>query len=433
MTGIQTLFNEERVAILQAVGYNNHSSSHPTATQQMLNGALQTGTYNATGLLGRYLHHPDEYPDYPDLLPTDPIALEFGDYASLLLQDSNASMSILLSNAQHFCNLYFNNNIASMGCDLNELIPNPDLETGKAKNKLTYLRQLTKLSAHYANRIKQAFDLGSIVGIGLEDADISFACHPYNNELTRQLYIIARLIKGGLNTRVYMVKQNGYDTHGSQQYVHGQRLGDLSAAIKKFVDDLTTMDIDHRVIGMTLSEFGRTIKENGSMGTDHGTSSAMLLFGTPIAGGVYGTNPVLPTLEAFSNPATFDSANNIARQFDIRSVYSTILSSWFCSPSAQVNDVVQPDIAPSNLAIIPPLPIINTSPCCTTTPNPVISGNNNVCIDGTYWYNVAAVSGATYFWTIEGGVIISGQGTNAVQVLWNNGVTGTINVQQTAQ
>lgn len=68
---------------------------------------------------------------------------------------------------------------------------------------------------------------------------------------------------------------------------------------------------------------------------------------------------------------------------------------------------------------------------CSPTPNPIINGNNNVCIDGTYWYNVAAVSGATYLWTIAGGSIINGQGTYAVQVLWNNGITGTLSVQQT--
>lgn len=433
MDGIRTLFNEERVAIVQAVGYPNHSSSHPTGTLNMLNGAQPEGGYASTGVFGRYLHHANEYPNYPDVLPTDPVAIEFGDYASLLLQDSAASMSVLLNSSQHFCNLYWGSNTNDIGCDLNEPIPNPDLEAGKAKAKLSYTRQLTKLSNHYANRIKQTFDLGAIVGVGPTDSDINFACNIYSsNELTRQLHIIARLIKGGLNTRIYMVKHTGFDLHGNQQYLHGVRLGELSTAIKKFMDDITTMGIDDRVIGMTVSEFGRTIKQNGSQGTDHGTSSSMLLFGTHIAGGIYGTNPILPSLSAFSNPATFDAANNIARQYDIRSIYSTILSSWFCTPAAQLNDIIQPSVSTADLQNIPTIPIINNSPCCTVTVTPIISGNNNVCTDGTYAYSVAAVAGATYIWTIQGGTIVAGQGTNSVQVIWANGIAGTINVQQTA-
>lgn len=434
MTGIQSLYNEERIAIVQAVGYNSHSSSHPTGTQHMLNGALPTGAYSSTGILGRYLHHPNEYPDYPDLLPDDPVALEFGDYASLLLQDSNASLSVLMNNAQSFCNLYWGTSNNDFGCDLNEPIPDTDLNAGKAKGKLTYIRQLTKLSGYYANRLKQAFDLGAMVGVGNTDPDISFACNPYNtHELTRQLYIIARLIKGGLNTRIYLVKLSGFDLHGNQQYGHAQLLGWLSTAIKKFMDDITTMGIDHRVIGMTVSEFGRTIKQNGSQGTDHGTSSAMLLFGTPIVGGVYGTNPILPPLSAFANPATFDASNNIARQFDIRSIYSTILNSWFCTPAAQLNDIVQPNAPNNNLEAIPLLPIIANSPCCVGVPAPTITGSTGVCINGSYTYSVPLVAGDTYQWTVQGGTIIAGQGTNTVQIMWNAGIVGTLNVEQTHQ
>lgn len=60
-----------------------------------------------------------------------------------------------------------------------------------------------------------------------------------------------------------------------------------------------------------------------------------------------------------------------------------------------------------------------------------ITGTNTTCPNTTETYTVAAVTGATYNWTVTGGTIVSGQGTNTIQVLWTGGITGTISVTQT--
>src|SRR4029077_2362866 len=119
-----------------------------------------------------------------------------------------------------------------------------------------------------------------------------------DNDLAAQLKIVARLVKGGLKTRIYMVGTGGFDNHSSQVNTtdtttgtHANLLQKLSDSIKAFTDDLDYLGIGDRVIGMTFSEFGRRIKSNASNGTDHGAAAPMILFGKSIKGGVVGNNP----------------------------------------------------------------------------------------------------------------------------------------------
>jgi hypothetical protein len=158
---------------------------------------------------------------------------------------------------------------------------------------------------------------------------------------------------------VYAVNFSGFDTHAGQTDstnhstgTHANLLAQLSSGIKAFYDDLKLMGEDHRVIGMTFSEFGRRIKSNASGGTDHGQAAPMFLFGTKVTGGIIGTNPVLPT-----NATTND---NIAMQTDFRSIYQSILSNWLCQDD------------PSTLAIMlrsfPQVPTVNNADCTPTLP-----------------------------------------------------------------
>ena len=158
-----------------------------------------------------------------------------------------------------------------------------------------------------------------------------------------------------------MVSTGGFDTHSMQTDTtdttagnHAALLGDLSAAVKAFMDDCTYLKVDERVVGMTFSEFGRRIKSNGSNGTDHGAAAPMLLFGKNVIPGIVGNNPTIPT------GATVN--DNIPFQYDFRSVYASVLEKWFC-------------VTPSNLETIlfknfQSLDIINDAKCTgSTTPN----------------------------------------------------------------
>lgn len=111
-----------------------------------------------------------------------------------------------------------------------------------------------------------------------------------NTQLGRSLMQIAQLIKAKVGLETAYAETNGWDTHINQGASRGQLanlLRDFSSSIAAFATDLGTQMDD--VVLLTMSEFGRTARENGSRGTDHGHGNAMLVLGGPVKGGkVYG-------------------------------------------------------------------------------------------------------------------------------------------------
>ena len=101
---------------------------------------------------------------------------------------------------------------------------------------------------------------------------------------------IAQLIKAGVGLEVAFAETKGWDTHINQGASRGQLanlLRDFGSAIAAFGTDLGKRMDD--VVLITMSEFGRTARENGSRGTDHGHANAMLVLGNSVKGGkVYG-------------------------------------------------------------------------------------------------------------------------------------------------
>jgi uncharacterized protein (DUF1501 family) len=146
-----------------------------------------------------------------------------------------------------------------------------------------------------------------------------------STELAGQMRMMARLIKGGVGTRVYYARQSGYDTHAAQLGPHGALLGELAGALRAFLDDLAAAKLAERVVVLTFSEFGRTVKENGSAGTDHGTAGPVLLAGPAVRGGLVGATPSLVDLD----PADGD----LRRSLDFRRVYATVLEGWLGLPA----------------------------------------------------------------------------------------------------
>ena len=111
-----------------------------------------------------------------------------------------------------------------------------------------------------------------------------------NTQIGRSLMQIAQLIKAQVGLEVAFAEMNGWDTHINQGASRGQLanlLRDFSSSIAAFAKDLGTRMDD--VVLLTMSEFGRTARENGSRGTDHGHGNAMIVLGNPVKGGkVYG-------------------------------------------------------------------------------------------------------------------------------------------------
>jgi uncharacterized protein (DUF1501 family) len=144
-------------------------------------------------------------------------------------------------------------------------------------------------------------------------------------KLADRLRLIAQLMKGGSESRVFYTVQSGYDTHNAQLQTHGNLLRELSGALKAFLDDLTTTKLADRVVILVFSEFGRTVAENGSAGTDHGTSGPVFLAGPNVRGGLVGATPSLLELD----PKNGDLKTAI----DFRRIYGTLLEQWLGLPA----------------------------------------------------------------------------------------------------
>jgi uncharacterized protein (DUF1501 family) len=144
-------------------------------------------------------------------------------------------------------------------------------------------------------------------------------------ELGKQMALMARLIKGGVGTRVYYARQPGYDTHAAQLGPHAALLRELSGALKAFLDDLAAARLVERVTVLAFSEFGRTVKENGSAGTDHGTAGPVFLAGPRVEPGLIGAVPKLLD----PDPRHGDLRVGL----DFRRVYAAVLEGWLGLPA----------------------------------------------------------------------------------------------------
>jgi uncharacterized protein (DUF1501 family) len=136
----------------------------------------------------------------------------------------------------------------------------------------------------------------------------------------QRLLQIAQLIKAGVGLEVAFADVGGWDTHVNQGGAQGQlatRLGDFSSSIAALVADLGDRMGD--VVILTMSEFGRTVRQNGTGGTDHGHAGAMFVIGGGLAGAkkVHGKWPGLATEQ-------LHEGRDLALTTDFRSVFSEI-------------------------------------------------------------------------------------------------------------
>jgi len=137
----------------------------------------------------------------------------------------------------------------------------------------------------------------------------------------RALLQIAQLIKADLGLQVAFADVTGWDTHVNQGASDGQlatRLAEFGQALAAFTQDLDERMRD--VVVLTMSEFGRTVRENGNSGTDHGHATAMFVLGGPVNGGkVLGTWPGL-------DPAQRFEGRDVAVTTDFRDLFAEILA-----------------------------------------------------------------------------------------------------------
>lgn len=304
MSQAKTLFDQGKMGLIQSVGYPNQNRSHFRSTDIWTSGS-PADEHWTTGWIGRYLESMHAgYPEgYPSEQFPDPFAITMGSIVSETCQGSSVNFSMAIADPFSLAPL-----TEGAGSDL------PDTPYG---DELAFLR----------TSISQANAYGEVVTSAAEGGN-NMVTYPDGNSVAAQLKNVALLISGGLKTKVYIVSQGGFDTHANQVDAsdvtageHAELLGDLSAAVSAFQSDLSALGLEDRVLTMTFTEFGRRIRSNLSLGTDHGTASGIMLFGSCVNPNILGDNPEIH--------ADAGIADGLPMQYDFRDVYGSVLKDWF--------------------------------------------------------------------------------------------------------
>ena len=155
------------------------------------------------------------------------------------------------------------------------------------------------------------------------------AAYPQQGSLGRNLKQIAQLIKANVGLQIAFAEVGGWDTHANQGNGKGalaNNLGNFAKALAAFHQDLGDRMAD--VVVVTMSEFGRTVHQNGNRGTDHGHGTCFFTMGGSIKGGkVYGDWPTLAPDKLFQN-------RDLAITTDFRDVFAEICTRHFNVPMA---------------------------------------------------------------------------------------------------
>ena len=306
MSSLQSVWGDGKMKVIHGVGYPQQNLSHFRSAAIW----ASTDAINVenTGWWGRYFE--DLYPDYLINPPLIPPAVQIGSIGDLIFEGNDSNYAFSVANTEQL------ENVAQNGAQ-HDVTNLPDCVYG---DKLLFMRATTNTTFRYSSVINNAYKASS--------NSSSYS----NQNLAKQLAIVARLIKGQLGTKVYMVTLDGFDTHANQVDAHRKLLEDLSESIKDFYDDLAATGMDDKVLTMTISEFGRRPSENGSRGTDHGAASPVMLFGAGLDGnGFVGTHP---------NLSEWDADGNLIPTSDFRDVYSTVLTQWFCLDPSVVKSIL---------------------------------------------------------------------------------------------
>ena len=305
LTGLKSIFDQGRLAIVQRTGYPNQSRSHFLGTDIWSTG--DPANPQGTGWLGRYLD---------TLRAPDPLAgwNTQRETPRTLLARTVAVPAIPSVSGYAFAS------------------PNTG---GEAQ----YTRQAaTRIASHVPlDKPHLAFVSGTVrAAMTTVDRVAQVGRYapttPYpTTGLGQALRAVAGAIVQGVGTKVFWVQTGGFDTHSGEgvNATSGAYYG-LMATVNDALLAFST-DLDNQgALGSTLvvqfSEFGRRISENGSQGTDHGAASVMLVMGGAVKGGLYGSAPSLNATP--DNPTLENNGADVRMEHDFRSVYAAVCDRW---------------------------------------------------------------------------------------------------------
>ena len=327
MTGFKNLYDSGNLAVVQGVGYPNPNRSHFRSTE-IWQTASDSEVIEKYGWLGRYFDNACAGAD-----PT------VGVVVGRQLPESffaKTPKGICFDNPQNY--RFMSPEHPKPGqTDMTEAAYEKLNETEMVSSDTDSGASIGSLPAGMPMQGGKAVDFIERTAM---DAQISSdevrgiaarvqnqATYP-NSAFANSLKLVAKLIGGGLPTRIYYVSQGGYDTHTNQIATQQRLLADLGDSLKAFVDDMKAQDNMQRVLVMTFSEFGRRVNENANGGTDHGAAAPMFIVGNKVKAGLLGRYPSLAPQDLFQG--------DIKYNVDFRSVYAGVLEDWLKTKSAPI-------------------------------------------------------------------------------------------------
>lgn len=300
--GLADLMEDNRLAIVQGVGYDNPNRSH-FESMDIWHTCQRKDDTRTTGWLGRYL----------DASQADKsgvsLAFHLGhEKQPFALTSSGTSVPSISSLESFRLNDSGDKDVRST---ISKLASSDREETDSI---LGFLQSTTTVALEASQRVEQA------------SRDYKTPVAYPENDLATKLKTVAQLIDSGLGTRIYYVTLDGFDTHSQQPAAHAVLLNQLGGAVSSFIKDINHHGHGDRVAVLAFSEFGRRVQVNASEGTDHGAAAPMFLAGNKVRAGLIGKHPSLTDLED----------GDLKFHTDFRRVYATVLESWLGWPSESV-------------------------------------------------------------------------------------------------
>lgn len=323
LTGVKSLFDDGHLAVIQGVGYPNPNRSHFRSTE-IWQTASDADRTEREGWLGRYFDNccagsdptvgvaiGSEMPQ--SFTARNPTGVVFSRPEQFRFESSGKA-GRRMSDEEAFYRQLNQPNDSPIAAPEGGSIGAIAGATSSELSAVDFL-QRTALDAQISSDKIQ------------EIARKAKSTVPYpRGQLANSLSLIARMIGGGLTTRVYYASQGGFDTHAGQLNAHDRLMTELNDALSAFVADLKQQGNFERVLLITFSEFGRRVTENANGGTDHGAAAPMFALGGRVKPGLFGKHPSLTDLD--NGDLKFNT--------DFRSVYGTVLEQWLGTPSAAV-------------------------------------------------------------------------------------------------
>ncbi|TNF29383.1 MAG: DUF1501 domain-containing protein [Bacteroidetes bacterium] len=308
MDNLEPFWNDGKMKVVHGVGYDDQNLSHFRSSDIWATGSDED-QYESAGFLGRY--YEEEYPDYLSNPPAEPLAIQIGSVGNLMFRGSdNTDYAFSVADPNQLYQLAQNGWLH----DVNNL---PECLYGE---QVGFVRGIANSTFIYAGVINDAYNSSTNA--------VTYA----DSQLGNQLSLVARMIKGGLGTKVYLVTIDGFDTHANQPEMHQTLLTDLADSVTAFYQDLAAGGRDNDVLSMTISEFGRRPEQNASDGTDHGAAAPAMFFGPALEGnGFLGEHPSLTELDPYGN---------LQHNVDYRQLYASVLENWLCIPAAVVDETL---------------------------------------------------------------------------------------------